>query len=300
MLTLPGAMAGSTGVITAVGCALLLGGLAGYTYALWGRACHATGGKTPVECCRTLRLPLCVQLSAPSAGDALRMVSVMLYAVKVNGASHSWKWLRFFWAVPSTLVKGRQTGRFQTGGFPDLDLSFLFCPFLGLSRFFRDFPDLLGDGPGIFPICPFPLSQPIKSTYEEQSRKGPRHNLDLSRKKVGNTRVWKHPGLASLKLVAMPSAHGKENRLVSCYSNSSPLWLRLKQSLAMVVALPWCPQSETRRRRFRRARFQTTNSVSFLVLTEFQGENSVSSSQPIICVPKRTHRVFRRTHRVCR
>ena len=163
MLTLPGAMAGSTGVITAVGCALVLGGLAGYTYALWGRACHATGGKTPVECCRTLRLPLCVQLSAPSAGDALRMVSVMLYAVKVNGAIHSWKWLRFFWAVPSTLVE-------------------------------------------------------------------------------------------------MPSARGKENRLVSCYSNSSPLWLRLKQSLAMVVALLWCPQSETGRRRFRRARFQTPNS----------------------------------------
>ena len=46
------------------------------------------------------------------------------------------------------------------------------CPFLSfleLSRFFWDFPDLLGDCPGIFPICPFPLSRPIKSTYEEQS-----------------------------------------------------------------------------------------------------------------------------------
>ena len=57
------------------------------------------------------------------------------------------------------------------GGFPDLDLSFLFCPFLALlgrsrlgrSRFFRDSPDLLGDGPGIFPIRPFSLSRPIKS-----------------------------------------------------------------------------------------------------------------------------------------
>ena len=58
----------------------------------------------------------------------------------------------------------------------------LFCRFLSLSRFFWDFPDLLGDGPGIFPICPFPLSRPFQSTYEEQSRKGPRHNLDLSRK----------------------------------------------------------------------------------------------------------------------
>ena len=77
-------------------------------------------------------------------------------------------------------LRGRQTGGFQTGGFPDLDLSFLFCPFLsflGLSRFFWDFPDLLGDGPGIFPICPFPPSR--------------RHNLDLSRKK------WETPGFGN-------------------------------------------------------------------------------------------------------
>ena len=57
--------------------------------------------------------------------------------------------------------------------------------------------------------------------------------------------------------------------------------------------------SETGRIRFRGARFQTPNSVSFLGLTEFWGANSVSSFQPIICVPKRTHRVSRRTHRVC-
>ena len=66
-----------------------------------------------------------------------------------------------------------------------------FLSFLGLSRFFRDFPDLLGDGPGIFPIRPFSLSRPIKSTYEEQSRKGPRHNLDLSRKR------WETPWFAN-------------------------------------------------------------------------------------------------------
>ena len=68
------------------------------------------------------------------------------------------------------------------GGFPDLDLSFLFLSFFvlfGTFPIFRDFPVLFGDGPGIFPICPFPLSRPIKSAYEEQSRKGPRHNLDL-------------------------------------------------------------------------------------------------------------------------
>ena len=77
---------------------------------------------------------------------------------------------------------------------PFLSFFVLFCPFLsflGLSRFSRDFPDLLADGPGIFPICPFPLSRPIKSTYEEQSRKGPRHNLDLSRKK------WETPGFGN-------------------------------------------------------------------------------------------------------
>ena len=58
--------------------------------------------------------------------------------------------------------------------------------------------------------------------------------------------------------------------------------------------------SETGRIRFRRVRFQTPSSVSFLALTEFWGESSVSSSQPTICVLRRTHRVFRRTHRVCR
>ena len=74
------------------------------------------------------------------------------------------------------VTQGPLNGGVSNGGFPDLDLSFLFCPFLsflGLSRFFWDFPDLLGDGPGIFPISPFPLTRPIKSTYEEQSRKGP-------------------------------------------------------------------------------------------------------------------------------
>ena len=56
--------------------------------------------------------------------------------------------------------------------------SFL-CSFLGLSRFFRDLPDLSGDCPVIFPIGHLPLSPPVESTYEEQPRKGPRHNPDL-------------------------------------------------------------------------------------------------------------------------
>ena len=44
--------------------------------------------------------------------------------------------------------------------------------------------------------------------------------------------------------------------------------------------------------------FQTPSSVSFLALVEFRGENSVSWTQPAICVPKRTHRASRGTHRV--
>ena len=92
------------------------------------------------------------------------------------------------------LSQGPPKGGVQTGWASRSGLVLPFCPFLsflGLSRFFWDFPDLLGDGPGISPICPFPLYRPIKSTYEEHSRKGPRHNLDLS---------WKNgkpPGLES-------------------------------------------------------------------------------------------------------
>ena len=59
---------------------------------------------------------------------------------------------------------------------------------------------------------------------------------------------------------------------------------------------PWL---ENGRVRFRRVRFQTLSSLSFLALAEFQGESSVSSSRPTTCVPKRTHRVLCRPHRVC-
>ena len=58
--------------------------------------------------------------------------------------------------------------------------------------------------------------------------------------------------------------------------------------------------SETGGIRFQRVRCQTPSSVSSFALTELQGENSVSSFRPIICVPKQTHRVSCRTHRVCR
>ena len=72
------------------------------------------------------------------------------------------------------------------------------------------------------------------------------------------------------------------------------------QNVENIAPFPGWRKSETGRIQFRRVRFQTPNSVSFLGLTEFRGVNSVSSSRPIICVPQRTHRVSRRTHRVCR
>ena len=99
-------------------------------------------------------------------------------------------------------IKGRQTGGVSNGGVSRSGLVLHFLSIfvlLGLSRYVQDFPDLPRDSPGISPICPFALSWPTNSTYEEQFRKGPRHNPDLSRKKVGNPPVWKPPGFASLK-----------------------------------------------------------------------------------------------------
>ena len=84
---------------------------------------------------------------------------------------------------PPLLCQGPLNGGVSNGGVFRSGPVLPFLSFLGLSQFFWDFPDLLGDGPGIFRICSSPLSRPIKSTNEEQSRKGPRRNLDLSRKK---------------------------------------------------------------------------------------------------------------------
>ena len=66
--------------------------------------------------------------------------------------------------------------------------------FSGLSRlFFGDFPDL--------PFSSF-LAFQNKSTYKEHSRKGPRHNQDLSRKKLET------PGLETPRLMSLLSNKG--------------------------------------------------------------------------------------------
>ena len=90
--------------------------------------------------------------------------------------------------------RAAKRGGFKRGGFPIWTCpSFfvLFCPFW-------DFPDFSG----IFPICSgtvrgfsrsvlFLFLGLLKSTYEEQSRKGPRHNLEPSRKKWENCKKGK-------------------------------------------------------------------------------------------------------------
>ena len=77
-------------------------------------------------------------------------------------------------------MQGPLNGGVSNGG--GFSRSGLALPFL----FFPAFLDLLGDGPGIsrFVLFLF-LGLLIKSTYKEQSRKGPRHNLDLSQKVSG-------------------------------------------------------------------------------------------------------------------
>ena len=76
----------------------------------------------------------------------------------------------------------------------------------------------------------------------------------------------------------------KEQHLpaLEVYKNQSPTKGRVQKGL----------ESETGRIRFRRVRFQTGSSVSFLALTEFREENLVSSFQPFMRVLKRIHRVF--------
>ena len=115
-----------------------------------------------------------------SEGNPFKPVQILKHTTK-NSTEQTAMRTKWFKHIAIYIVQSRaaKRGCFKRGGFPIWTRP-LFLSFFVLSRFFWDFPDLLGDGPGIFPIRPFSLSRPIKSTYEEQSRKGPRHNLDLS------------------------------------------------------------------------------------------------------------------------
>ena len=99
---------------------------------------------------------------------------------------------------PSTSSQGPLNGGVSNGGgFPDLDLSFLFCPFW-------DFPDFSG----IFPICSgrvrgFSRFVPFLflGLLRAPTRNSPERVRDtiwtFPERSVGNPRVWKPPGLAA-------------------------------------------------------------------------------------------------------
>ena len=108
--------------------------------------------------------------------------------------------------------RAAKRGRCKRGGFPDLDLSFLFCPFLsflGLSRFFRDFPDLLGESPGIFPDSSLFLFLGLLRAPTRNSPERVRDTIWTFPEKVGNPPVWKPPGLASLKQYSVSRRGGR-------------------------------------------------------------------------------------------
>ena len=82
--------------------------------------------------------------------------------------------MRFFVQCFSRAAK---RGGGSKGGFPIWTCPSFLLSFLVLFGTFPIFSR-------IFPIGPFPLSRPVRSTYKEYSRKGLRHNQDL----VGNPR----------------------------------------------------------------------------------------------------------------
>ena len=106
-------------------------------------------------------------------------ICAILLQLEIAGISRAAKW-----------------GGFKRGG---VSRSGLLLPFLSFFGPFWDFPDLSGN----FPICSemvrgFSRFVPclvlgLKSTYEEQSRKGPQHNPGLSRKKWENPRFGDPP-----------------------------------------------------------------------------------------------------------
>ena len=112
-------------------------------------------------------------------------------------------------------------GGFKRGGFPIWAcpsffvlyvLSGTFPIFLGFSRIARGWS-------GDFSRCPFPLSRPIKRTCVEQSRRV-RDTIWTCPQKVGNPRVWKLSGLASLNTNLKPFFLGKIRRKI-CHTKST-------------------------------------------------------------------------------
>ena len=160
---------------------------------------------------------------------------------------------------------------FQTGGFPDLGSSFLFCPFLSFLGLFPRFS-------GIFPICSGMVrgfSRFVLFLFLGLLRAPTRNSPERVRdtiwtfpEKSGNTRVWKHPGfnrLASLKIVIANMR--KEPHLTGTSEWGEPNW----------GYATFGNRANTVSERTVWGRFQTANSVGF-----WPSPNSGERTQ---CVP---------------
>ena len=101
--------------------------------------------------------------------------------------------------LPTMYVcKSHKWGGFKRGGFPDLDLSFLFLSFLGLSRFSGIIPICSGMVRGFSRFVPFLFLSLLRAP----TRNSPERVHDTIwtfPEKMGNPPVWKLPGLASLE-----------------------------------------------------------------------------------------------------
>ena len=162
----------------------------------------------------------------------LHNVSVMFHSAElliwIKCQCQVWTPGNLIWQIAPSMVppvcQGLIDRGFQRGGeFPIWTRPSVFIPFnyvlFGTFLIFRDFPIFFGDFPG---VGPFPLSRPtnfIESAYEEQSRKGPRHKPDLSRKSE------KPPGLEN---PGLPSPKFKPQ--------TSPIFQELGASSCLVVA----------------------------------------------------------------
>ena len=114
--------------------------------------------------------------------------------------------------------------------------------------------------------------------------------------KINRANVYENEMVKTYRDLNCSGAALKESREGGkhCLQRQRPsAWSELAAMQAIQKELHQFPQtSETGRIWSQRVRFQTLSSVSFLALNELRGENSVSSSQPIICVHRRTHRVL--------
>ena len=100
-------------------------------------------------------------------------------------------------------------GGFKRGGFPDLDLSFRFCPFWDFPDFSGIFPICLGTLRGFSQFALF-LFLGLLTAPTRNSPERVRDTIGTFPEKVGNPLVWKPPCLAS------PKAWYPENNRIKC------------------------------------------------------------------------------------